>query len=59
MTAVPGPKHMGEFWDERAKEDAFFFVDNDLRYGDPDLERFWAGGVEVVEQALEITGARV
>jgi SAM-dependent methyltransferase len=50
---------MGEFWDERAKEDAFFFVDNDLRYGEPDLERFWAGGVEVVEKSLGITGASI
>ncbi len=50
---------MSEFWDARAKEDAFFFVDNQLRYGDPDLERFWAGGVEVVEKALEFTGATI
>ena len=50
---------MGEFWDDRAKEDAFFFVDNRLRYGDPDLERFWAGGEEVVERALRFTGAEI
>jgi SAM-dependent methyltransferase len=50
---------MGEFWDARAREDAFFFVDNRLRYGDPDLDRFWAGGVEVLAKALELTGAAI
>jgi len=50
---------MREFWDARAKEDAFFFVDNRLHYGDPDLTRFWAGGVEVVEKALEFMGAAI
>jgi SAM-dependent methyltransferase len=33
-----------EFWDERAEEDAFFFVDNRLDYGAPDLDKFWAEG---------------
>jgi len=50
---------MREFWDARAKEDAFFFVDNRLRYGEPDLDRFWAGGVEVVDKALELMGATI
>lgn len=40
---------MRTFWDERAREDAFYFVDNRLRYRDPDLEAFWAGGEEVME----------
>jgi len=43
---------MREFWDERAREDPFFFVDNRLAYGDPDLDRFWAGGREDVEGLL-------
>ncbi len=50
---------MREFWDERAEEDAFFFVDNELSYGDPDLERFWARGTEVVDSMLAITGAEI
>jgi len=45
---------MGEFWDARAAEDAFFFVDNRLAYRRPDMERFWAGGREVVELTLEL-----
>jgi SAM-dependent methyltransferase len=40
---------MGRFWDERAKEDALFFVDDRLRYGEGDLEKFFAGGEDVLE----------
>jgi SAM-dependent methyltransferase len=36
--------HMRRFWDERAREDAFFFVDDRLEYGRPDEERFWREG---------------
>ena len=41
---MAGAATCGEFWDERAREDAFYFVDSRLDYGDPDVERFWAGG---------------
>ena len=37
---------MADFWDARAAEDAFFFVDNRQRYRRPDRERFWQGGEE-------------
>lgn len=50
---------MREFWDARAREDAFYFVDNTLAYGEPDLERFWAGGVEAVEVMHETLGVEV
>lgn len=49
---------MREFWDARADEDAFFFVDNRLEYGNPDLDEFWAGGAEAVDlvlAAVEVT----
>ncbi len=39
---------MEQFWDARAREDAFYFVDSRLRYQDPDESAFWEGG----EQAL-------
>jgi len=39
---------MGRFWDERAREDALFFVDDRLRYGEGDVEKFFAGGAEAV-----------
>ena len=36
---------MQEFWDERAREDAFYFVDNRIKYKDPGEEaRFWEMG---------------
>lgn len=38
-------EQMREFWDERAREDAFFFVDNRIPYKDPEAaEQFWAMG---------------
>ena len=44
---------MEQFWDERAREDAPYFVDNLLEYGQADMDRFWAGGERVVDQILE------
>lgn len=35
---------MGRFWDQRAREDAFYFINNGLTYGDPDVDRFWESG---------------
>jgi SAM-dependent methyltransferase len=44
---------MQQFWDERAKEDAFYFVDNRIGYRDPEAEaRFWAGGLEDLDLLL-------
>jgi 2-polyprenyl-3-methyl-5-hydroxy-6-metoxy-1,4-benzoquinol methylase len=48
---------MRAFWDQRADEDAFFFVDNRLAYGNPDLARFWADGerdLDTLLGALEV-----
>lgn len=56
---MPGPQHMGEFWDERAKEDAFFFVDNRLAYRNPDVERFWADGEADLRKLLELAGVAI
>jgi SAM-dependent methyltransferase len=50
---------MGSFWDQRAEEDAFFFVDNRLDYGNPDLPRFWAEGRRDLDLLLDALGARV
>lgn len=55
---------MGRFWDERAREDALFFVDSRVPYGNADLEEFFAGGQEAVgiferELAFEISGERL
>jgi SAM-dependent methyltransferase len=48
---------MGRFWDRRAEEDAFFFVDNRLQYGNPDLEQFWAEGERDLDNLLGLLGA--
>lgn len=44
---------MGAFWDERARENAAYFVDNQLDYNDTDLEAFWASGTGVIEAFVE------
>src|SRR4051794_1089498 len=48
---------MAAFWDARAREDPFFFVDDRLDYRSPDLERFWAGGEEALDALLAAVGA--
>jgi SAM-dependent methyltransferase len=50
---------MARFWDERAREDPFFFVDNRLEYRRPDPERFWAGGEEDLDLMLAIGGVAI
>lgn len=45
------------FWDERADEDAFFFVDNRLEYGQADRDAFWRQGEEDLRVLLETVGA--
>jgi SAM-dependent methyltransferase len=40
---------MRDFWDARAREDPYYYVDNRLAYGEPDLEAFWRGGEEVLD----------
>ena len=47
------------FWDQRAEEDAFYFVDNHLAYGAPDLERFWAGGEADMAELLRQAGTSI
>ena len=44
---------MREFWDERAREDAFYFVDNRIKYKDPaEEERFWEMGRSDLDKLL-------
>jgi len=47
------------FWDERARENALFYVDDRVEYGAPDAEAFWHGGNEALEQILLPLGAAV
>ena len=55
----PTSRVMRRFWDKRADEDAFFFVDNRLTYGKPDAERFWNSGEEVVDHILDLLGVEL
>jgi SAM-dependent methyltransferase len=50
---------MRSFWDQRAEEDPFFFVDNRMEYRRPDLERFWADGERDLDLLLSALGAAV
>jgi SAM-dependent methyltransferase len=47
------------FWDRRARENPFFFIDDRLDYNDPDLDRFWERGEEALEGLLSLLGARL
>ncbi len=50
---------MRRFWDRRAREDPFYFVDNRLEYGRPEEERFWASGESDLETLLGIASVRL
>src|SRR3954465_5512434 len=51
--------NMRRFWDRRAEEDAFFFVDNRLAYRDPDAARFWQSGRSDLDTILDELGIAV
>jgi len=48
---------MRRFWDARAREDAFHFVDNREPYGAADPERFWREGERDLDTLLDALGA--
>lgn len=50
---------MQRFWDERAKENALYFVDSRLDYANPDEERFWSDGADDLAQLLARVGASI
>ena len=53
-------KGMGEFWDERAREDAFYFVDNRIAYKDPNAEElFWSLGRDDLNGLLTSLGLSI
>jgi SAM-dependent methyltransferase len=45
-----------EYWDSRARENAFFYVDNRVDYANPDGDAFWAGGDVVLDKMLDLVG---
>jgi ubiquinone/menaquinone biosynthesis C-methylase UbiE len=44
---------MAAYWDARAREDPFFFVDNEMRYRNPDVDGFWEHGQEALDNILD------
>jgi SAM-dependent methyltransferase len=56
--AGPGVR-MRRFWDERARENALWFVDSRLEYGNPDEDAFWAAGEDVLDKLHELLGVQV
>ncbi len=47
------------YWDERARENALFFVDNEVGYDEPDSDAFWHRGEEVVDLMLGMVDLEV
>ena len=50
---------MGRYWDERARENAWFYVDSRLDYANPDVEQFWTDGVATLDRVLEILDVQI
>jgi SAM-dependent methyltransferase len=44
---------MRAYWDERARENAAWYVDTSLQFDHPDMARFFANGESIVAEALE------
>jgi SAM-dependent methyltransferase len=51
--------HMRSFWDARAREDPYYFVDNSRAYRSSELESFWAGGERDLRRLLEVLELRL
>lgn len=47
------------FWDERARENALYFVDNEICYEDPDADAFWHRGQDVTQRMLDVVGLAI
>ena len=56
---MSGGREMARFWDKRARENAYFFINNTLSYRDPDAERFWQSGEKDLDKLLEMLGAQL
>ena len=47
---------MRRFWDRRARENPWYFINNTLDYRQPDLDRFWASGERDLDAILDALG---
>jgi SAM-dependent methyltransferase len=50
---------MQEFWDERARENAMFFIDSRLDYESTNVEQFWAGAGDDLDLVLDAAGGSI
>ena len=50
---------MRRFWDARARENPWYFINNQLDYRAPDLDRFWASGERDLDAILAPHGAAI
>lgn len=50
---------MEEFWDAKAREDAYYFVDSRLKYSQPDEAAFWAGDEDALKALTGVLGVSV
>jgi SAM-dependent methyltransferase len=50
---------MRRFWDRRAREDPFYYIDNRLEYRQSEERRFWASGEADLDTLLDRAGARL
>jgi SAM-dependent methyltransferase len=47
------------FWDQKARENALFFVDDRVDYESPDVQAFWRGGEEALGYMLDASGLTI
>ena len=52
MDRQPTARDMRRYWDERARENAAYYVDTTCDYDVPDMSRFFETGREIVQAAL-------
>ena len=52
-------EEMGEFWDERARENSLYFINNSLSYEGTDREAFWASGPRDLDAVLGTLGVAI
>jgi len=52
--AAVDPTHMRDFWNRRAREEPYFFVDDRRAYRDRELAGFWSAGEEDLDRLLAL-----
>jgi ubiquinone/menaquinone biosynthesis C-methylase UbiE len=50
---------MRGYWDQRARENAMWFIHSDLDYRHPDAAAFWASGVRDLQHTLDRLGVSI